>query len=88
MLDKMKRCPVFDDDSQDMLSTITKKIEDRQLKIESNLQLKHVLTKACQKLCQKILVRVQVPSLSFTILVRKSMKNIFWSKLRSKLNLF
>ena len=32
MLDKMKRCPVFDDDSQDMLSTITKKIEDLQLK--------------------------------------------------------
>ena len=28
MLDKMRRCPVFDDDSQDMLSTITKKIED------------------------------------------------------------
>ena len=30
MLDKMKRFPVFDDDSQDMLSTITKKIEDLQ----------------------------------------------------------
>ena len=32
MLDKMRRCPVFDDDSQDMLSTITKKIEDFPLK--------------------------------------------------------
>ena len=28
MLDEMKQCPVFDDDSQDMLSTITKRIED------------------------------------------------------------
>ena len=32
MLDKMKLCPVFDDHNQDMLSTITKKIEDLQLK--------------------------------------------------------
>ena len=32
MLEKMKRCPIFDDASQDMLSTITKKIEDLQLK--------------------------------------------------------
>ena len=31
-LDKMKRCPVFDDDSQDMLSAITKRIEDFHLK--------------------------------------------------------
>ena len=28
VLDKMKWCPVFDDDSQDMLSRITKRIED------------------------------------------------------------
>ena len=32
MLDKIKRCPIFNDNSQDMLSTITKKIEDLQLK--------------------------------------------------------
>ena len=32
MLDKMKWCPVFDDDSQGMLSTIIKRIEDLQLK--------------------------------------------------------
>ena len=30
-LDKMKWCPVFDDESQDMLPTITKRIEDLQL---------------------------------------------------------
>ena len=32
MHDKMKRCPVLDDDSQDMLLTITKRVEDLQLK--------------------------------------------------------
>ena len=32
MLDKKKWCPVFDDVSQDMLPTITKMIEDLQLK--------------------------------------------------------
>ena len=42
MLNKMKRCPVFDDDSQDMLSTIAKKIEDLQLKNQ-----KHSSIKAC-----------------------------------------
>ena len=31
-LDKLKRCSVFDDVSHDMLSAITKKIEDLQLK--------------------------------------------------------
>ena len=36
MIDKMKRCPVFDYDSQDMLSTITNKIEDLQLKNEES----------------------------------------------------
>ena len=41
MLDKMKRCPVFDDDdSQDMLSTITKKIEDFQLKNRKQSSIK------------------------------------------------
>ena len=42
MLNKMKRCPVFDDDSQDMLPTITKRIEDLQLKNQ-----KHSSIKAC-----------------------------------------
>ena len=44
MLNKMKRCPVFDDDSQDMLPTITKRIEDLQLKNQ-----KHSSIKACFK---------------------------------------
>ena len=40
MLDKMKRCPVFDDDSQDMLSTIKNKIEDLQLKNRKQSSIK------------------------------------------------
>ena len=32
MLDKMKQRPVSENDSHDMLSTITKRIEDLQLK--------------------------------------------------------
>ena len=48
ILDKMKRCPVFDDDSQDMLSTITKRIEDLQLKNWKQSSIKHILTKACK----------------------------------------
>ena len=32
VLDKMRQYPVFDDESQDMLSTITRKIENLQLK--------------------------------------------------------
>ena len=40
MLDKMKRCPVFDDDSQDILSTIAKKIEDLQLKNQKQSSIK------------------------------------------------
>ena len=51
MLDEMKRWPVFDDDSQDMLSTITKTrkgLGTFNWRIESNLQLKHILTKACK----------------------------------------
>ena len=46
MLDKMKRCPVFDHDSQEILSTITKRIEDLQLKNRKQSSLKHILTKA------------------------------------------
>ena len=30
MLDKMKQCPVFDDDNHNMFSTIMKRIEDLQ----------------------------------------------------------
>ena len=48
MLDKMKRWPIFDDDSQDMLSTITKSIEDFQLKNQKQSSIKHILTKACK----------------------------------------
>ena len=46
MLDKMKRCPVFDDDSQDMLSAITKKIEDLQLKNRKQSSIKAYLNKS------------------------------------------
>ena len=47
MLDKMKRCPVFDHDSQDILSTITKGIEDLQQKNQKQSSIKAILTKAC-----------------------------------------
>ena len=40
MLDKMKRCAVFDDESQEMLSTITTKIEDLQLKSRKQSSIK------------------------------------------------
>ena len=43
MLDKMKQCPVFDDESQDMLYTNMERIEDLQRE-----HLKHILTKACK----------------------------------------
>ena len=46
MLDIMKRCPVFDDDSQDMLSTITKKIEDLQLKNRKQSPIKAYFSKS------------------------------------------
>ena len=46
MLDKMKRCPVFDDDSQDMLSTITKRIEDLQLKNRKQSSIKAYFNKS------------------------------------------
>ena len=48
MLDKMKRCPVFDDDSQDILSTITKKIEDLQLKHRKQSLIKAYFNKSLQ----------------------------------------
>ena len=46
MLDKMRRCPVFDDDSQDMLSTITKKIEDFPLKNRKQSSIKAYFSKS------------------------------------------
>ena len=45
MLGKMKRCPIFDDDSQDMLSTIKKKIEDLQLKNRKQSSIKAYFNK-------------------------------------------
>ena len=39
-LDKMRRFPVFDDETQDMLSTITRKIENLQLKNRKQLSIK------------------------------------------------
>ena len=46
ILDKLKRCPVFDDDSQDMLSTITKKIEDLQLKNRKQSSIKEYFSQS------------------------------------------
>ena len=46
MVEKMKRSLVFDDDNQDMLSTIRKKIEDLQLKNQKKSSIKHILIKA------------------------------------------
>ena len=46
MLDKMKRCPVFDDDSQDMLSTITKMIQNLQLKNRKQSSIKAYFSKS------------------------------------------
>ena len=46
MLDKMKRCPVFDDDSQDMLSTITKRIENLLLKNRKQSSIKAYFNKS------------------------------------------
>ena len=40
VLDKMRRCPVFDDETQDMLSTITRKIENLQLKNRKQSSIK------------------------------------------------
>ena len=46
MLEKMKPCPVFGDDSQDMLSTITKRIEDLQLKNRKQSSIKAYFNKS------------------------------------------
>ena len=90
MLDKMKQCPVFDDGSHTMFSTTMKRIEDlqqnnrKQSPIKANFN-KKLLNTFESILCQRILLHVQVPSLSFTILVKKSMNNIFWLKFHEKL---
>ena len=46
MFYKMKRCPVYYDDSQDMLSTITEKIEDLQLKNRKQSLIKAYFNKS------------------------------------------
>ena len=46
MLDKMKRWPIFDDESQDVLSTITKRIEDLQLKNQKQSSIKTYFNKS------------------------------------------
>ena len=46
MLDKMKRCPAFDDDSQEMLSTITKRTEVLQLKNRKQSSIKEYFNKS------------------------------------------
>ena len=90
MLDKMKQCPVLDDGSHIMFSTTMKRIEDlqqnnrKQSPIKANFK-KKLLNTFESILCQRILLHVQVPSLSFTILVKKSMNNIFWLKFHEKL---
>ena len=45
MLDKMKRCPISDDDSRNILSTITKRIEDLQLKNRKQSSIKAYFNK-------------------------------------------
>ena len=53
MLDKMKGCPVFDDDSQDMLSMITKRIENLRLKNWKQSSIKAYFNKSLEiYLCQ------------------------------------
>ena len=83
MSDKMKWCPTFHNDSQDMLSTITKRIEDLQIK---NINIKYLNNKYFWvNLCQRIFIRVKVPSLSFTILRKQNLVNIFESVLCQKI---
>ena len=44
MLDKIKRCSALDDESQEMLSIITKKIEDLQLANKKQKSIKAYFT--------------------------------------------
>ena len=46
MLDKMRRCFVFDSDSQDVFSTITKRIENLQLKNRKQSSIKAYFNKS------------------------------------------
>ena len=46
MLDKMRRCFVFDSDSQDVLSTITKRIVNLQLKNRKQSSIKAYFKKS------------------------------------------
>ena len=46
MPDKLKRWPTFDDNSQDILSTITKRIEDLQLKNQKQSSIKTYFNKS------------------------------------------
>ena len=46
MLDKMRRYPVFDDDSQDTLSTISKGIEDLQRQNRKQSSIKAYFNKS------------------------------------------
>lgn len=39
-LDKMRRCTVFDEESQKMLTAVTKKIEDLQIKCKKQASIK------------------------------------------------
>ena len=57
MLDKIKRCPIFNDDSQDMLSTITKKIEDLQLKNRKQSSTKAYFNKSLQIFLSQFFVK-------------------------------
>ena len=95
ILDKMKRCPMFDDDSQDRLSTITKKIEDFQLKNRKQSSIKAYFSQACNIFLVRSLSKntyvskylfTLLFSLLFTIFVKNSIKNLCWSKLCPKLN--
>ena len=57
MLDKIKRCPIFNDNSQDMLSTITKKIEDLQLKNRKQSSTKVYFNKSLQIFLSQFFVK-------------------------------
>ena len=57
MLDKMKRCPVFDDESQDMLSIITKRIEDLQLKNREQSSIRAYFNKSMKIFLSQFFVK-------------------------------
>ena len=57
MLDKMKWCHVFDDDSQDMLSMITKRIENLQLKNWKQSSIKAYFNKSLEIFLSQFFVK-------------------------------